>query len=144
MKAARLMMRALSAVRRLESTDQHQGRGRGCASTRRQSLMGVLAGSLLLVALVPFLPLAMLTWSGYHREVKRLEEEIRAAARVAPVTRPSRMASLVRSAAKRAKRCTSRTRTSPAWGSQCRPCARPVESTGHVEPPTHSRHTKDS
>ena len=72
---------APSAVRRLESTDQHQGRGRDCVSTRRQSLTGVLAGSLLLVALVPFLPLAILTWSGYHREVERVEEEIRAANR---------------------------------------------------------------
>jgi signal transduction histidine kinase len=54
-------------------------RGEGFASGR--SLATILAASLLLVALVPFLPLAILAWWGYHEDVDRIETEIRGANR---------------------------------------------------------------
>ncbi|HSL19768.1 MAG TPA: ATP-binding protein [Methylomirabilota bacterium] len=47
----------------------------------RRSLTRTLAVSLLLVALVPFLPLGLLTWSGYLGDVERVEAEIRGANR---------------------------------------------------------------
>lgn len=51
------------------------------AGTRRPSLVAVLAVALLLVTLVPFLPLAGLAWWGYHDEVVRIEQGIRASNR---------------------------------------------------------------
>ena len=51
------------------------------ASRRRPSIVGVLAASLLLVALIPFLPLAVLAWWSYHQDVARIEGEIRASNR---------------------------------------------------------------
>ena len=50
-------------------------------SSSRRSLTRILAASLLLVALVPFLPLSLLTWTGYHRDVELVETEIRASNR---------------------------------------------------------------
>lgn len=50
------------------------GPSAGRASGR--SLVTVLATALLLVALVPFLPLALLAWWGYEEEAKRIEQEI--------------------------------------------------------------------
>jgi len=47
----------------------------------RGSVVGVLAASLLLVALIPFLPLALLSWSAYHRDVAAVESEISASNR---------------------------------------------------------------
>jgi signal transduction histidine kinase len=47
----------------------------------RGSIFGILAASLLLVALVPFLPLALLTLSAYHRDVEAVESEISASNR---------------------------------------------------------------
>ena len=49
---------------------------RGLDWPRRGSIFAILAASLLLVALVPFLPLALLTWSAYHRDVEAVEAEI--------------------------------------------------------------------
>ena len=51
------------------------------AGGRRPSIVSVLAVSLLLVALVPFLPLAVLAWWSYHQDLARIEEEIRASNR---------------------------------------------------------------
>jgi signal transduction histidine kinase len=48
---------------------------------RRRTLISILGASLLLVALVPFLPLTLLTWSAYQREVELVESEIRASNR---------------------------------------------------------------
>ncbi|MFH1176927.1 MAG: ATP-binding protein [Acidobacteriota bacterium] len=47
--------------------------------TARTSLARILGRSLILVTLIPFLPLAYLTWTGYREEVRRLEEEIQEA-----------------------------------------------------------------
>lgn len=46
-----------------------------------RSLVAILATALLLVALVPFLPLATLAWVAYRGEVDRVEDEIRASNR---------------------------------------------------------------
>jgi len=48
---------------------------RGLDWPRRGSIFAILAVSLQLVALVPFLPLAPLTWSAYHRDVEAVESE---------------------------------------------------------------------
>jgi signal transduction histidine kinase len=63
---------------------------------RRRSLIGVLAASLMLVALVPFLPLSLLTWSTYHREVELVETEIRASNRHIAVLAGTYLDTLVR------------------------------------------------
>jgi hypothetical protein len=77
----------------------HEGRER----PRRRSLIGILAGSLLLVALVPFLPLALLTWSAYHREVGLVEAEIRASNRHIAVIAGTYLDTLLRQIAEEAR-----------------------------------------
>ena len=59
-------------------------------------MVGILAGSLLLVALVPFLPLMLLTWSAYHRDVALVETEIRASNRHIAVLAAGSLDTLVR------------------------------------------------
>jgi signal transduction histidine kinase len=54
---------------------------RGLHRSWRGSIFGILAASLLLVALVPFLPLTLLTLSAYHRDVAAVESEISASNR---------------------------------------------------------------
>jgi signal transduction histidine kinase len=54
---------------------------RGLPRSLRGSIFGILAASLLLVALVPFLPLTLLTLSAYHRDVESVESEISASNR---------------------------------------------------------------
>ena len=54
---------------------------RGVPRSLRGSIFGILAASLLLVALVPFLPLTLLTLSAYHRDVEAVESEISASNR---------------------------------------------------------------
>ena len=51
------------------------------AERRRPSLITALAASLLLVALVPFLPLAVLAWWSFHEEVALVEQGIQASNR---------------------------------------------------------------
>ncbi len=51
-------------------------RAQGVRRTTRGSLSGLLARLLILVALIPFLPLAWLTWHGYRAEAGRLESQI--------------------------------------------------------------------
>ncbi len=54
---------------------------RGLYQSWRGSIFGILAASLLLVALVPFLPLTLLTLLAYHRDVEAVESEISASNR---------------------------------------------------------------
>lgn len=48
----------------------------GASRPARGSLQGLLARLLILVALIPFLPLAWMTWSGYRSEARRVESQI--------------------------------------------------------------------
>lgn len=71
---------AATVVRGLDRVGDERPTGRPGAN-RRPSIVTVLAVSLLLVALVPFLPLAVLAWWSYHQDVARIEQEIRASNR---------------------------------------------------------------
>ena len=70
---------------------------------RRRSLVSILAASLLLVALVPFLPLTLLTWSAYHHEVTLVEAEIRSSNRHIAVIAGNYLDTLLRQIAEEAR-----------------------------------------
>ena len=74
-------MRASSVVRGSDRGSAGGFGGPAGAGGLRPSLVRTLAASLLLVALVPFLPLAAFAWWGYHGEVARIEQGIRASNR---------------------------------------------------------------
>jgi len=74
-------LRAATVVRGPDRARAPRPADRGGENRRRPSIAAVLAVSLLLVALVPFLPLAVLVWWSYHEDLARIEEEIRASNR---------------------------------------------------------------
>jgi signal transduction histidine kinase len=74
-------MRAATVARGSDRRGAEHSGEPAAAGRRRPSLVTTLAASLLLVALVPFLPLAAFAWWGYHEEVARIEHGIRASNR---------------------------------------------------------------
>ncbi len=86
-------MRASAATR---TRDRHFGAREWADRTKRRSLTGILAASLLLVSLVPFLPLTLLTWFGFHREVEAVEAEVRASNRHIAVLAGTYLDTLIR------------------------------------------------
>jgi signal transduction histidine kinase len=75
------MLRPVEPIPVPAAGDRRASAPASLAWPRRGSVVGVLAASLLLVALVPFLPLALLSWSAYHRDVAAVESEISASNR---------------------------------------------------------------
>jgi signal transduction histidine kinase len=89
-------MRAATVARGSDRRGAEHSGEPAAAGRRRPSLVTTLAASLLLVALVPFLPLAAFAWWGYHEEVARIEQGIRASNRHIAVLAGHYLESLLR------------------------------------------------